>query len=185
MKILMVTAHPRRASLTHAVARTIAASMRSNGHDVESADLVSEGFDPVMHEPDEPDWNDADKEYSPAVQSEIARVARNDATVMVFPVWWWSMPAILKGWIDRVWNNGWAYGARSYPHRRVWMIAVAGNSDPTYTAQNFDQAMRIQLEIGLLEYCRIEERRLEFLFGAIEGNASLILTRAAELGAEF
>jgi NAD(P)H dehydrogenase (quinone) len=49
MKVLMVTAHPRRASLTHAVAQTIAASMRSNGHDVELADLVSEGFDPVMH----------------------------------------------------------------------------------------------------------------------------------------
>ena len=41
---------------------------------------------------------------------EMERIERNQAPVIVFPVWWWSMPAILKGWIDRVWNNGWAYG---------------------------------------------------------------------------
>jgi len=40
----------------------------------------------------------------------MARIERNDAIAMFFPVWWWSMPATLKGWIDRVWNHGWAYG---------------------------------------------------------------------------
>jgi hypothetical protein len=44
--------------------------------------------------------------------------------VFVFPVWWWSMPAMLKGWIDRVWNNGWAYGARKLPHRRALLIGT-------------------------------------------------------------
>ena len=42
---------------------------------------------------------------------------RNDALAFVFPVWWWSLPATTKGWIDRVWSNGWAYGSRKLPHR--------------------------------------------------------------------
>jgi NAD(P)H dehydrogenase (quinone) len=56
----------------------------------------------VLREADEPDWNDPDKIYSEDVQREMQRIERNEATVMVFPVYWWSMPALLKGWIDRV-----------------------------------------------------------------------------------
>ncbi|HVI90569.1 MAG TPA: NAD(P)H oxidoreductase, partial [Dongiaceae bacterium] len=131
MRTLLVLAHPRRNSLSGAVAEAFAASATAKGHEIEWADLVAEGFDPVLREADEPDWNNPKKVYSPAVGQEMARIERNAATVMVYPVWWWSMPAILKGWIDRVWNHGWAYGGgATYPHRRVWMLAVAGADAP-------------------------------------------------------
>src|SRR5262245_36872359 len=123
MKILLVLAHPRRDSLTGQVADAFAEAAIANGHQVDWADLVRECFDPVLREADEPDWTDPGKIYSPEVLREMARIRRNDATVMVFPVWWWSMPAILKGWIDRVWNRGFAYGGgATFPQRRVWMI---------------------------------------------------------------
>jgi NAD(P)H dehydrogenase (quinone) len=70
------------------------------------------------------------------------RIERNEATVMVFPVYWWSMPALLKGWIDRVWNNGWAYGARKFPQQRAWMIGIAGAVESGYTKRGYDTAMR-------------------------------------------
>src|SRR5262245_29894305 len=104
MKVLLVSAHVRDSSLTRAVADAFAAEGAENGHEVERADLMAEGFDPVLREVDEPDWDNPDKRYSVEVQREMARIERNEATVMVFPVWWWSMPALLKGWIDRVWN---------------------------------------------------------------------------------
>src|SRR5262245_25649813 len=110
MKTLLVVTHPRKDSLTGNAAALFAARIGEGGHQVELADLMAENFDPILREADEPDWDDLDKRYSPAVQNEMQRIERNDATVMVFPVWWWSMPALLKGWIDRVWNNGWAYG---------------------------------------------------------------------------
>ena len=106
MNVLMVLAHPRRNSLTAQAAEAFASAASAQGHKFEWADLIAEGFDPVLHEADEPDWNDPGKIYSEEVRREMARIERNDATVMVFPVWWWSMPALLKGWIDRVWNNG-------------------------------------------------------------------------------
>lgn len=187
MKILLVTAHPRADSLTHAVAKAFTEAAKSNGHEIEVADLMAEEFDPVLREPDEPDWANSNKIYSAAVQSEMARIERNEATVMVFPVWWWSLPALLKGWIDRVWNNGWAYGDKQYPHTRAWMLAIAGTSAEAYAKRGYDEAMRTELDTGILGYCGIAETRLEFLFGSIEGppGPETILATASRLGAEF
>ncbi len=187
MKILVVLAHPRRSSLSGQVADTFALAAMANGHTIEWADLVSEGFDPVLREPDEPDWNDPQKVYSPAVRREMARVERNDATVMIYPIWWWSMPAVLKGWIDRVWNHGWAYGAQTFPQRRVWMIGVAGSGAAVYESRGYADAIKTQIDAGILDYCGIEERRLELLYGAIEGETypQEILARARALGDEF
>lgn len=187
MDTLLVVAHPRRDSLTFAVAGAFAAALERRAHRIEWADLAGEGFDPVLRAADEPDWADPDKPYSDAVRAEMRRIERNAATVMVFPVWWWSMPAILKGWIDRVWNHGWAYGSRSYPHRRVWMIGVAGVGESAYRDGGYDRAIRTQLGAGLLEYCGVAEPRIELLHGAIESpeRAAAAIERAQQLAAEY
>lgn len=187
MKTLLVIAHARRAPLTGQVADAFSGAAAANGHEFEIADLASEQFDPVLREADEPDWNHPDKVYSEEVRREMQRIERNDATVMVFPVYWWSMPALLKGWIDRVWNNGWAYGARMFPHRRVWMIGVAGGLPDSFAKRGYDTAIQTQLDVGILDYCGIAERRLQLLHGSIEGDdyPTQILTQARALGAEF
>jgi putative NADPH-quinone reductase len=123
MKVLTVFSHPRRQSLSGAVLDAFTDGLRGAEQEVEIADLHAESFDPVMTVADEPDWNDSRKRYSDAVLREQARIARNDALAFVFPVWWWSLPAMLKGWIDRVWNNGWAYGDRKLSHRRAVLLA--------------------------------------------------------------
>ncbi|MBL8580825.1 MAG: NAD(P)H oxidoreductase [Rhizobiaceae bacterium] len=187
MKTLLVVAHPRQESLTGALGRTFAETLRSRGHEVEWADLYAEKFDPVLGPDDEPDWDDADKVYSPAVLAEMRRIERNEATVMIFPVYWWSTPALLKGWIDRVWNNGWAYGARKFPQRRVWMIALAGGDRALFEKRGYDRAMATGLDIGILDYCGVAEHRLEILYGALEGEASVaaILREGRRLADEF
>ena len=187
MKTLLVLAHPRRNSLTAAVADIFAAGLGKNGHDVEWANLIQEGFDPVLREEDEPDWDNPRKVYSPEVRHEMERIERNEATVMIFPVYWWSVPGVLKGWIDRVWNNGWAYGDVSFPQRRAWMIGIAGNSSSGFAKQGYDKAMSIQLDVGVLDYCGVQERRLELLYGSIEGQSYVdqILIDAERLASEF
>ena len=157
----------------------------AKGHTFELADLAQERFNPVLYEADEPDWDDPDKIYSEAVRREMRRIERNEATVMVFPIYWWSMPALLKGWIDRVWNNGWAYGDRSFPQRRVWMIGVAGGQHSSFTKRGYDTGIETQLNVGILGYCDIAERRLELLYGSIDEGGTNILQKARELGAAF
>jgi len=187
MKTLLVVAHPRQNSLTAGVADIFAAGLQKNGHTIERANLIQEGFDPVLREEDEPDWNNPRKQYSPEVRREMERINRNDATVMIFPVYWWSVPGVLKGWIDRVWNNGWAYGDATFPQRRVWMIGIAGNAANGYTERGYDSAMSSQLDTGVLDYCGVQERRLELLYGSIEGQSYVdqILIDAERLAAEF
>ena len=157
-KCLLITCHPRSGSLTAAVADSFAAN--AVGVAFERADLYAEGFDPRLGPDDEPDWDNARKVYSREVRAEMARVERNQATVMVFPIWWWSMPAMLKGWIDRVWNHGWAYGDRRYAHRWVWLLAIGGSDLEVYRTQGYDRAVQTQLEVGLLDYCGVAEPRL-------------------------
>lgn len=185
MKTLLVICHPRRDSLTAAVADAFAAHAPDIAF--ERADLYAEGFDPRLGLEDEPDWENPRKRYSLEVRREMARVERNEATVMVFPVWWWSVPAMLKGWIDRVWNNGWAYGGAVYPHRRAWMIGVCGSDAAAFAARGYDTAIRTQLDIGVLDYCGVPERRVELLYGVNDGGAAIerILADAARLGSEF
>ncbi len=187
MKVLLVSAHPRSDSLTATAALRFAGALRASGHAVELADLMAEGFDPVLGEADEPNWNDPGKTYSPAVQAEMRRIERNDAVVMIFPVWWWSMPALLKGWIDRVWNNGWAYGARKIPVSRAWMIAIAGGDAASFSKRGYDKAIHVQLKVGILDYCRVREPRLEILYGSLSGEAAanVLLAEVDRLAAEF
>lgn len=186
-KILMVVVHPRPSSLTHAVARAFADAAEARGHEAVWADLHAEGFDPVLRVADEPDWDDARKVYTPEVQAEMARIAAAEATVIVFPVWWWSMPAMLKGWIDRVWNNGWAYGGGTYPHRKVWMVAVAGGTAESFAKRGYDTAMATQIETGILRYCGVQEPRLAMLYGTLDGEeaTAAVVAEASRLGAAF
>ncbi len=186
MKILLVLAHPRQTSLCHAAARAFADAATDAGHQIDWADLAAERFDPVLHEADEPDWDNPAKIYSQEVQAEMARIERNEATVMLFPVWWWSMPALLKGWIDRVWNNGWAYGGANYPHAKVQMLAVAGGDAASFAKRGYDQAMVVQLETGILRYCGVQEPSLHMLYDSFDPEGrSALLAKAAELGARF
>ena len=143
MKVLVVFDHPRRHSFCGAVLDELIAGLAEAGHEVEIADLHAQG-DPRMAEADEPDWNDPDKRYSAAVLAEQARIARNEVLAFVFPVWWWSLPAMLKGWIDRVWNNGWAV--------------------EDYQRRGYDEAMVTQLVTGIMNYCGIPEAELRLLY---------------------
>lgn len=184
MKILVVFDHPRRRSFCGAVLDRLVEGLAGAGHATEIADLRAEGFDPRLPPDDEPDWNDAGKVYSDAALAEQARVMRNDALAFVFPVWWWSLPATTKGWIDRVWNNGWAYGARKLPHRKALLVGTAAGTADGYAARGYEQAMRVQLLTGIMEYCGIAEAELHLLFDVLadEPTRHAHLSRARKLG---
>ena len=170
MKVLVVFDHPRRDSFCGAVLDRLVAGLNAAGHQGEVADLRAEGFDPRLPLADEPDWDDPRKVYSPAVLAEQARMTRNDALAFVFPVWWWSFPAVTKGWIDRVWNNGWAYDGGRLTQRKALLIGTAQGSEATYTKRGYDQAMRTQLLTGIMDYCGIAESKLHLLYDVMKSD---------------
>jgi NAD(P)H dehydrogenase (quinone) len=187
LNVLVVFDHPRRDSFCGTVLDSLVGGLAAAGHRAELADLRAEGFDPRLPPEDEPDWNDADKVYSDAVLAEQSRMLRNDALAFVFPVWWWSLPATTKGWIDRVWNNGWAYGARKLKHRKALLLATAAGNAESYAKRGYDQAMRVQILTGTMEYCGIPESELHLLFDALDDREARDrhLAKARQLGERY
>jgi Putative NADPH-quinone reductase (modulator of drug activity B) len=110
MHTLIVVSHPLENSLTHSVARAIAEGIAGAGpqNTLEIADLTREGFNPTFNAADMAAFQ-LTAPVPADVAAEQARLDAADALVLVFPIYWWTMPGLLKGWIDRVFSNGWAY----------------------------------------------------------------------------
>ncbi len=106
-RIYLVWAHPRHDSLTAHIADAIHQRAMERKIQVTELDLYRRNFNPVMTPEDEPDWKNMDKRYSPEVHLLYSELLEHDTLVVVFPLWWYSFPAMLKGYIDRVWIMGW------------------------------------------------------------------------------
>jgi NAD(P)H dehydrogenase (quinone) len=105
MKISVILAHPDTSSFNHAVAKTVVGELRRAGHAVSFHDLYEEGFDPVLPAGEIPDG----AALPLSIAEHCREIAAAEGIVIVHPNWWGEPPAILKGWIDRVFRPGVAY----------------------------------------------------------------------------
>lgn len=134
MRYLMVHAHHEPTSFCSAMMHVAAHALRAEGHEVDVSDLYAMGFDPVSDRRNFTSVRDslrlkqqAEEEYAsendgfvPELAAEMDKLARCDALALSFPLWWLGMPAILKGWVDRVFALGRAYGGGRYYDRGVF-----------------------------------------------------------------
>ena len=169
MHVLVVLDHPDSASFSAAAARHFMDGARAAGHTVELADLHAEGFDPR--------WTMADvndeTSKQPDLLKEQARIERADAICLVFPLFWWGMPAMMKGWVDRVWTWGWAYGQLEDPevslqkNRSGLLLIPAGASSDEMAAKGYAAAIETAWTQGTFGYFGFSPRRIELLCGSI------------------
>jgi len=164
MNVLIIVSHPRRDSLTFQAAERFAQGLTDAGHSYEMLDLHGIGFDPLLRGVDEPDLTVDEQRFSPEVEREIARMKAHDALAFVFPIWWWHLPAMLKGYVDRVLNNGFAYGANQLHHRHALWLGLAGVSEAQMKKRNYDQTIAHLLNIGIADYCGLSSSKVEFLY---------------------
>ncbi|GAA4605027.1 putative NADPH-quinone reductase [Actinoplanes octamycinicus] len=164
---LVVFAHPRPDSLTAATAARARDTLVAGGCTVDVLDLYGEGFDPSLLPDDEPDWADAAKEYSAEVRAHMARIAAADEIVVVFPVWWFGLPAMAKGWVDRVWNRGFAYEPSTLKGKRIRWVGLAGGSAADYAVQGLDEILDRQLRVGISEFCGITDATVQLIYDTL------------------
>jgi NAD(P)H dehydrogenase (quinone) len=190
MHTLIVVAHPDPGSLTHAVAARIAEAVQgaNPANEVEIADIAAEGFDPR--------FGPADLSHfrwqapPPAdVLAEQARIDRADRLVLVFPVYWWAMPGQLKGWIDRVFANGWAYEERAdgsvaklLERLRVHLVGIGAAGDDVYERHGYGNAMRTQIDHGVFDYCGAPVLTSDLLLPGETPFPASALDRAGQIG---
>ncbi|PAE96535.1 NAD(P)H oxidoreductase [Shouchella clausii] len=170
MNVLTVVSHPRKDSLTFKVAERFAQGLADAGHEYELLDLHESGFDPVLKGIDEPDWTVAEQPFSPEVEAEIKRLKKHDALAFIFPIWWWHLPAMLKGYIDRVFNNGFAYGSSHLHHQHVLWLGLAGVSKEQMKKRDYDEKMTHLLNVGIADYCGISNSKVEFLYETLDSK---------------
>jgi putative NADPH-quinone reductase len=118
--VLLVSSHPLEEGLVAAVRERAVDALMANGHDVDLLHLDTEGFDPCVTADE---WRVVTAGGSSAplpadVAAHARRLQRAEALVLVYPTWWGAQPAIMKGWLERVWVDGVAY-ARPEGSRRT------------------------------------------------------------------
>ncbi len=105
MRILVLYAHPVETSFAAALHDKVVSTLRACGHEVDDCDLNAEGFDPVMGRDERIAYHDVQVNRA-GVQTYVARLLAAEALVLVYPVWNFGFPAILKGVLDRVFLPG-------------------------------------------------------------------------------
>jgi NAD(P)H dehydrogenase (quinone) len=128
MKVLIVHAHPEPQSFTAALRDQAAQTFRAQGHEVQVSDLYAMGWNPVASADDfshreNPEYlvyaleqrlGVKSGSIAPDIQQELDKLLWADLLVLNFPIFWFSAPAMLKGWIDRVLVSGVCYGGKRF-----------------------------------------------------------------------
>lgn len=161
MRYLIVHAHPDTESFNAALTQAAVNHLRALGHAVQVSDLYALGWNPVLGAADFPQRVDTARlrvayEQTHAVETgtqsadvaaEQEKVLWADVVVFQFPLWWFGPPAILKGWVDRVFARGFAYlSGRKYDTGmlagRVGVVCVTtGTSADTYAPDGIDGSL--------------------------------------------
>ena len=108
MKVLVVYCHPVPESFGAAVRDTALETLVKAGHELRLIDLYAENFNPVMCCEERRTYNDRAPD-DPALLPHIDAIRWAEALLFVYPTWWYGLPAMLKGWLDRVWATDVAF----------------------------------------------------------------------------
>jgi NAD(P)H dehydrogenase (quinone) len=168
-------AHPEPRSFNGALFETAVATLRASGHTVATSDLYRMGFDPASSRGNfttvkDPDYLRLQVEelhasevggFAPEVEAEIAKIEAADLMIWQFPLWWFGLPAILKGWVDRVFAIGRTYGmGHSYETgvfrgKRALLSLTTGGPRESYAPDGFNgdiEAILRPIHRGMLEF---------------------------------
>lgn len=173
---LIVHAHPEPDSFSSAQAAAVADQLRSEGVDVRSIDLYTEGWDPVLAREqflDDPGYFKPQAEQMRAVaagtltdpvKTHLKQVQQADLLVLSFPLWWFSMPAIMKGWVDRVFVMGAAFGGEhgiftdgGLSDKKAMLLLTTGGEEASFAPDALDgygdmDTFLFHIHRGMLEF---------------------------------
>ena len=106
MRLLLVYCHPDPDSLAAAIRRTAVEALRAAGHELREIDLYAEGFDPVLRLEEKRSYLTDTARNIAGVQGHVDALRWAEGWIAIYPTWNYGLPAMLKGWFDRVWLPG-------------------------------------------------------------------------------
>lgn len=183
MNVLLVFAHPEPRSLNGALKNFTVQRLTAQGHELEVSDLYAMNWKAGLDGADFPARETGERldmagdslraygcgTLTADVLAEHEKLRRADLLILQFPLWWFSMPAILKGWVDRVWACGFAYGVGEHSEthwgdrygegtfrgKRAMLIVTAGGWESHYAARGINgpiDDILFPIQHGILYY---------------------------------
>lgn len=167
MKNLIIYAHPNPSSLNHFLKESLVKHLAAHNQEVIVRDLNGLGFDPVLSLDDM--IGQRKGEVAEDVKTEQSYITWADQITFIYPIWWTGLPAIMKGYIDRVMSYGFAYrytkGVQEglMKGKQVIIINTHGKSHSEYHESGMSQALILTSDLGIFTYCGFQVKR-HFLF---------------------
>ncbi|HEX3011259.1 MAG TPA: NAD(P)H-dependent oxidoreductase [Syntrophomonadaceae bacterium] len=168
MNAVVIYAHPNPVSFVAAVVTVVEEGILGKGAQVKVKDLYGMNFNPVLGEEDFRAFHTGNMPED--IRQEQEDIAWADLVVMISPVWWYSVPAMLKGYIDRVFSLGFAYEYTSNGPRGMLtgkkglLITTSGADEKTAKATGMLDAIENSLVKGLFGFSGFAEYRYKNLF---------------------
>lgn len=192
MKVLIVYAHPNPNSFNHAILETAVETLRVNKHAARVKDLYAENFNPLL---DRDMLASINQGVIPAdILREQQDLSWAEGLIFIYPLWWFDRPAILKGWFDRVFTNGFAFRYTSkgveglLHHSRALVIVTTGGTVEEYGSLGEQEALVRPTTDGTLAACGVKQI-VDKVFYAVpmvsDESRQEMLDEVSQLVAEF
>ncbi len=160
MKNLIVYAHPNPASLNHFFKQIVVETLENSNQEIVVRDLNEINFNPVLS------LDDMNGQRMGQVAADVSKeqdfIKWSDRIIFIYPIWWTGMPAIMKGYIDRVFSYGFAYrydqGIQKglFTGKKAIIINSHGKSNEEYAESGIDKALALTSDKGIFNYCGFE-----------------------------
>jgi NAD(P)H dehydrogenase (quinone) len=193
VRVLVILAHPRPESFNHALAAELRAGLAEASHQVDLMDLYAEGFRPELDAGDLTTFGEG--ETPPDLRPYRERIAAAQALAFVFPVWWFGAPAMVKGFIERVFFEGFAFqfgrGGRVIGllnHEKALVLNTSGASSAMYGLLGFAKPMDQAFCEWTLKFCGVREVKRVLLHSVVDTSdeeRGRYLAQARRLGREY
>lgn len=166
MKHLIVYSHPNPKSFCHAILDSVNEALREKKHEVVVRDLYEMKFDPILKGSDFVGFKSGN---IPAdIKTEQAHIVWADVMTMIYPVWWTGLPAMIKGYIDRVYSFGFAYSmgangiVKLLTTKKVIVFNTQGTPKEVYAQSGMTDAMKKTSDTGIFDFCGIQVLHHQF-----------------------
>ena len=190
MKVFVVYWHPEPQSFNGAMFRTACTTLAATGHEVKISDLHEMRFDPISSRKNfstvkDPNYLKLQIEeihatemngFSEEIESEIRKLEWCDLMIWQFPLWWFGLPAVLKGWVDRVLAMGRTYGGNRiyrsgvFRGKRALLSLTTGGPEGAYRKEAFNgdiAAILRPIQRGMLQFVGFDVLAPQIVYGPV------------------
>ena len=170
MKTLIIFAHQHQDSFNRAILETVETTLKELGQEVTVRDLYKLGFQPVLMPEDTASMKEG--KIPEDIKTEQNFITEAEGIIFIYPIWWSNMPAILKGYLDRVFSFGFAYTYGDQgpvpllKGKKGLIINTYGAAEEQYEKIGMNAAFKTTMDVGVFGFTGIEAVD-HLLFGSV------------------